>query len=224
MLDEKKKIAHLIDHTLLRQDTTVNQIENLCSEAKKYEFGMVCVNPCYISICEKLLSNTSTKIGSVVGFPLGGSLTTTKITETRNILSSGANEIDMVMNIGLFKSEEYEKVEDDIRSVKQEAGDTIVKVILETPLLTDEEIIKSCQLCKSAGVDFVKTSTGFLQGGATEDHIKLMRNTVGPDMGVKAAGGIKTLGQLKAMLQAGANRIGASSSVAIMKEIEEKEK
>ncbi|MDD5065992.1 MAG: deoxyribose-phosphate aldolase, partial [bacterium] len=187
------KIARMIDHTLLKAETTVHQIKTLCSEARKYNFASVCINPGNVSLCSEELRGTEVKVCTVIGFPLGATTTETKSFETRDAVANGAQEIDMVINIGLLKSKQYHKVEDDIRAVVQAAKGNTVKVILETTLLTDDEKIKACQLSKSAGANFIKTSTGFAKGGATVHDVELMRRTVGSSMGVKASGGVKNL-------------------------------
>ncbi len=212
------KIAGMIDHTLLKPDATEKEIRKLCDEAAQYKFASVCVNPSNVPLCAKLLKGTGVKVCTVIGFPLGATTSTTKAIETRDAIANGADEIDMVINVGALKSGDDEKVRRDIQAVVDAAkGLAIVKVILETALLTKEEKIKGCLLSKMAGADFVKTSTGFGPGGATVEDIALMRKTVGPDMGVKASGGIRTYDVAKAMIDAGATRIGASASVAIAK-------
>ncbi|MBN1899598.1 MAG: deoxyribose-phosphate aldolase [Spirochaetes bacterium] len=210
-------IAGMIDHTLLKADASIMQIRNLCGEAKRYGFISVCVNPCYVPFCFKELQGSLVKVCTVVGFPLGATSTQTKAFETENAITNGAAEIDMVLNIGFLKSKNFDGVEQDIKAVVKAARGNIVKVILETALLTHDEIEKACQLARSAGADFVKTSTGFARGGATVRDIELMRRTVGSAMGVKASGGIKSLKDARAMVEAGATRIGASASVAIVK-------
>ncbi len=214
---EVRKIAGIIDHTLLKPEATVMQIRNLCSEAKRFGFASVCINPCYVSLCRDELKGTEVKVCTVIGFPLGATTTETKVFETKDAIANGAQEIDMVINIGYLKSKNYSKVEDDIRAVVQAARGMTVKVIIETGLLTDDEKVKACELAKAAGAHFVKTSTGFIKGGATVHDIELMRRTVGSSMGIKASGGIRTFEDAKAMVKAGATRIGASASVAIIK-------
>jgi deoxyribose-phosphate aldolase len=214
---EAANLAKMIDHTLLKPEATISQIKNLCTEAKKYGFASVCVNPCYVSLCKEELKGTDVKVCTVVGFPLGATTTETKSFETRDAIANGADEIDMVINIGFLKSKNYLKVEDDIRAVVEAAKGATVKVIIETALLTDEEKVKACQIAKSAKANFVKTSTGFAKTGATVYDVQLMRRTVGPKMGVKAAGGIKTFEDAQSMVKAGATRIGSSASVAILK-------
>lgn len=215
----KEEIARTIDHTYLKPDTSPEKITQLCEEAKEYNFASVCINPSYVPLAAKLLKGTPVKITTVIGFPLGATTSTAKAMETRDAIANGADEIDMVMNIGALKSKNYDLVRKDIQAVVNAANGRIVKVILETALLTQEEKIKACQIAKEAGADFVKTSTGFGGGGATVADIALMRRIVGPIMGVKASGGIRTLEDVQALIKAGATRIGASASVAIIKGI-----
>jgi deoxyribose-phosphate aldolase len=213
-----KNIASLIDHTLLKAETTKEQIVQLCAEAKEYSFASVCVNPAWVAVAAEELKGSPVKVCTVIGFPLGASTSETKAFETKDAISKGAQEIDMVINIGALKSGDTELVKSDIEAVVEAAkGSAIVKVIIETSLLTDEEKRAACELAKSAGADFVKTSTGFSTGGATVEDVKLMRGTVGPEMGVKASGGVRSLEDLNNMVEAGATRIGASSGVQIMK-------
>ena len=209
-------IAHLIDHTLLKPEATVEQVTTLCEEAKKYTFASVCINPGYVELSAKLLKGTPVKVCTVIGFPLGATTSETKAFETRQAIAQGADEIDMVINVGALKSKDYAKVEEDIRTVVQACNGKTLKVIFETGLLTKEEKIKACELSVKAGANFVKTSTGFGAGGATEEDIALMRAMVGPDLGVKASGGIRDTETTLKMLKAGANRIGASASVGIV--------
>ena len=208
--------AAMIDHTLLKADTTRPQIEKLCEEAKKYVFASVCVNPAWVKYSAELLAGTEVKVCTVIGFPLGASTSAVKAFETKDAIANGAGEIDMVINIGALKNGEYDLVRDDIKAVVDAANGTLVKVIIETCLLTEEEKVKACQLSVEAGADFVKTSTGFSTGGATAEDIALMRKTVGLDLGVKASGGVRSLEDMKKMIDNGATRIGASSGVAIM--------
>ena len=208
--------AAMIDHTLLKADATRDQIEKLCAEAKKYVFASVCVNPTWVKYSAELLAGTEVKVCTVIGFPLGASTSEVKAFETKDAIANGATEIDMVINIGALKNGEYDVVRDDIKAVVDAANGTLVKVIIETCLLTDEEKVKACELSVEAGADFVKTSTGFSTGGATAEDIALMRKTVGPDLGVKASGGVRNLEDMKKMVENGATRIGASSGVAIM--------
>lgn len=218
-----QNIATLIDHTLLKQDATRNQIEKLCEEAKEYTFASVCVNPTWVNLSAKLLQGSPVKVCTVIGFPLGASTTEVKAFETSNAIENGAEEIDMVINVGALKDQDYNFVQKDIEAVVQAAkGKAIVKVILETCLLTDEEILRASEISKLAGADFVKTSTGFSTGGATVSAVKLMRSAVGPELGVKASGGVRSLSDLQAMVDAGATRIGASSGVEIVKGLESK--
>jgi deoxyribose-phosphate aldolase len=211
-------IARMIDHTLLKPEATKQQIEELCSEAKQYGFASVCVNPSFVKLCAELLRDTSVKVCTVIGFPLGATSTETKAFETERAIKDGAREVDMVINIGMLKSGEYGYVESDILSVVRVAHryEVIVKVIIETGLLTDEEKVKACAIAKRAGADFVKTSTGFAKGGATVGDIALMRRVVGPELGVKASGGVRTQEQALALIASGADRIGASASVKIV--------
>ncbi|MDN4594791.1 deoxyribose-phosphate aldolase [Polycladomyces subterraneus] len=211
-----KTIASMIDHTLLKPDATASQIENLCREAKEYGFASVCVNPVWVARAAEWLKGSDVKVCTVVGFPLGATTKETKAFETRNAIENGADEIDMVMNIGALKSGDHTLVREDIAAVVEAAGGKTVKVILETGLLNDDEIRIASTLAKEAGAHFVKTSTGFGHGGATEEAVRLMRKTVGPDMGVKASGGVRDAETARKMIEAGANRIGASASVAIV--------
>ena len=211
-------LASLIDHTLLKPEATKQQIEELCAEAKKYRFASVCINPCYVSLCALLLKDTSVKVCTVIGFPLGAASTATKVFEAEQALREGAHELDMVINIGMLKSGEYEYVENDIFGVVTTAKryGALSKVILETCLLTDEEKVRGCLLAKRAGADFMKTSTGFSKSGATAGDVALMRRVVGTAMGVKAAGGVRSREEALAMVASGADRIGASASVKIV--------
>ena len=210
-------IASYIDHTLLKQDATGAQIDQLCAEAAQYHFASVCVNPYYVPRCVKNLKGTDVKVCTVVGFPLGATTTETKVFETLQAVASGATEIDMVINVCALKSGHIKGVEQDIQAlVAAVEGKAILKVIIETCLLTDEEKVLACQIAKRCGAEFVKTSTGFSTGGATVEDIALMRKTVGPDMGVKASGGIRDYAKAKAMVEAGATRIGASAGIAIV--------
>lgn len=210
-------IASYIDHTLLKAETTQDQIVKLCQEAAKYEFASVCVNPAWVEAAAAELKDSKVKVCTVIGFPLGASTSETKAFETADAISKGAGEIDMVVNIGALKSGDSERVKKDIQAVVEAAkGKAIVKVIIETSLLTDEEKVTASRLSKEAGADFVKTSTGFSTGGATADDVRLMRETVGSGLGVKASGGVRSLEDVQAMIDAGATRIGASSGVQIM--------
>lgn len=209
-------IAGFIDHTALKPETTTEQIKKLCGEAMEYGFASVCVNPYHVNLCSRLLGGSSVKVCTVIGFPLGATTTAAKAAEAAEAVNNGAHEVDMVLNVGAIKSGDIEYAKQDIAAVVEAVkGKALVKVILETCLLTDEEKIIGCRISKEAGADFVKTSTGFSTGGATTADIRLMRETVGPDMGVKASGGIRDYETAEAMIDAGATRIGASASVAI---------
>jgi len=211
-------IAKMIDHTLLKADATKEQIHTLCLEAKEYSFASVCVNPSWVPYCADLLKDTDVKVCTVIGFPLGANTPETKAFETRNAIENGASEVDMVINIGALKSDNEELVEKDIKSVIEAAkGKALTKVIIETSLLTEDEKVRACKIAVKAGADFVKTSTGFSTGGATPEDVALMRKTVGPKIGVKASGGVRSVDDAEAMIQAGASRIGASSGVKIVK-------
>ncbi|SHF68004.1 deoxyribose-phosphate aldolase [Ornithinibacillus halophilus] len=211
-------LAKYIDHTQLKPNTTKEKIEKLVAEAKEYEFASVCVNPHWVPYCYEELKDTSVKVCTVIGFPLGATSTETKAFETKQAIKDGATEVDMVINVGELKSGNTELVKKDIEAVVNAAkGSALTKVIIETSLLTDEEKVTACQLAKEAGADFVKTSTGFSGGGATVEDIKLMRKTVGPEMGVKASGGVRDLASTQDMIEAGATRIGASAGIEIVK-------
>lgn len=210
------KLNKYIDHTLLKPDASQEQIETLIEEAKKYDFASVCVNPTWVSFAAQALKATDVKVCTVIGFPLGANTPELKAFETSDAIQNGANEVDMVINIGALKSRNFDLVERDIRAVVEAAKGTLVKVIIETCLLTDDEKVRACQLAQKAGADFVKTSTGFSTGGATVADVALMRKTVRPDMGVKASGGARSYEDALAFIKAGATRIGASSGVAIM--------
>ncbi len=211
-------LARMIDHTLLKPEATKNQVTHLCGEAKKYSFASVCINPSYVPLCAKLLRDTPVKVCTVIGFPLGATSTSAKALEADQALRDGAREIDMVINVGMLKSADYDYVENEICAVVTTGRryGALTKVIIETALLTDEEKIKACLLAKRAGADFVKTSTGFAKGGATVGDIALMRKVVGSAMGVKASGGVRTREEALAMVASGADRIGASASVKIV--------
>lgn len=211
-------LAGMIDHTLLKPDATPDQIAQLCFEARKYGFASVCVNPGWVKLCAQLLEGSPVKVCTVIGFPLGATTPEVKAFETRTALDNGATEIDMVINIGALKARDLELVARDIRGVVTEAHSrgALVKVIIETALLTDEDKTIACLLSKEAGADFVKTSTGFSGGGATVHDIELMRRVVGPEMGVKASGGVRTFEDAQSMIKAGATRIGASAGVKII--------
>ena len=211
-------IAALIDHTLLKPDATSADIRQVCAEARHYGFASVCVNPYWVRLVADDLAGSNVKVCSVVGFPLGASATQIKVAETAAAIRDGAQEIDMVLNIGALRGGDHDAVRGDIQAVVEiaHACGAIVKVILETALLNDEQKVAASLLAKEAGADFVKTSTGFGPGGATAEDVALMRRTVGPAMGVKASGGVRTLEDLKSMAAAGANRVGASASVKIV--------
>jgi len=210
------RIAPLVDHTLLKPGATQEEIATLCKEAREYCFASVCVNPSYVSLAARLLAGSGVKVCTVVGFPLGSTTPTVKAIEARDAIASGAEEIDMVINVGALKSGNDALAADDIRAVREAARGKVLKVILETSLLTDDEKVRACRMSKEAGADFVKTSTGFGGGGATVEDVKLMRETVGPLLGVKASGGIRDTATARAMIEAGANRLGTSASVAIV--------
>lgn len=216
-------LAKYIDHTLLKADASKDQILKLCAEAREYKFASVCVNPGYVPLAAEALAGSGVKTCSVVGFPLGATTTEAKVQEAIDSIRKGADEVDMVANIGWVKSESWQDVKKDIEEVVIAArGKALVKVIIETCLLTDEEKVKVCAIAKMAGVDFVKTSTGFSTGGATAEDIRLMRQTVGPDMGVKASGGVRDYKSAMKMIEAGATRIGTSNGIAIIKGSDEK--
>ncbi|AGK52282.1 deoxyribose-phosphate aldolase [Bacillus sp. 1NLA3E] len=210
--------AKMIDHTLLKADSLKEQIVELCAEAREYGFASVCVNPVWVKTAAEELAASDVKVCTVIGFPLGASTSSVKAFETMDAIKNGATEVDMVISIGLLKSGNEQAVEEDIRGVVDAAnGKALVKVIIETSLLTDKEKVLACEMSLRAGADFVKTSTGFSTGGATVEDVSLMRRVVAEKAGVKASGGIRDLNDLKAMAEAGANRIGASSGVKIMK-------
>nr|WP_157335373.1 deoxyribose-phosphate aldolase [Paenibacillus lutrae] len=207
----------MIDHTLLKADATREEVAKLTEEAKKYGFASVCVNPTWVAFSADQLKGTEVKVCTVIGFPLGATTSAVKAFETQDAIANGATEVDMVINIGALKAKDNELVEKDIRAVVEAAkGKALVKVIIETCLLTDEEKVRACELAVQAGADFVKTSTGFSTGGATREDIALMRKTVGAGVGVKASGGVRSLEDMNGMIEAGASRIGASSGVKIM--------
>jgi deoxyribose-phosphate aldolase len=208
--------ASYIDHTLLKQDATLAQIKQLCLEAKQFQFASVCVQPHYVKLAANELKGTHVKVCTVIGFPLGSNNTAIKVAETTLAIEQGAQEIDMVINISWLKDNHDQKIVEEINRIKQACGSNLLKVILETCLLTVEEKIRACNLAKQAGADFVKTSTGFSTGGATIEDIVLMRTTVGPKLGVKASGGIKSFTDMQAMIHAGATRIGTSSGVKLL--------
>jgi len=227
MAIKPKDMAKMIDHTYLKPTGRVEDIKKLCEEAREYEFASVCIHPIFVPFAAKQLKESSVKITTVIGFPLGANTTETKAFETRNAIKNGAQEMDMVMNLSAFKSRAYDLVRSDIKSVVDSTNtagvtsDIIVKVIIETCYLDDDEIVKACELARDAGADFVKTSTGFGTGNATTEDVSLMRKTVGRDLGVKASGGIRNFSDALDMLDAGANRIGTSSGVGIVTDEEE---
>ncbi|MBQ9329220.1 MAG: deoxyribose-phosphate aldolase [Solobacterium sp.] len=212
------KLSKTIDHTLLKPDATEAEIIQLCNEAKEYDFASVCVNPCRIETAVSILKDTDVKVCCVIGFPLGAMRKEAKVFEAQDAVTAGADEVDMVLNIGKLKEGKDDYVIEEIHAVKEAVGDRVLKVILETCLLSEEEIVRACQDAKAAGADFVKTSTGFSKGGATAHDVALMRKTVGEDMSVKASGGIRTAQDFHAMLEAGATRIGTSSGVRLVSE------
>ncbi|MDY2913443.1 MAG: deoxyribose-phosphate aldolase [Candidatus Enteromonas sp.] len=211
----------LFDHTLLKAEATTEEIKKLCMEAKQFDFASVCVNPAFVAYAFSELADTDVKVCTVIGFPLGANVSSVKAAEASIAVDEGAKEVDMVVNLGKVKEGDFEYVEKDIAAVKAACGDALLKVILETAALTDEEIVACCKASVAAGADFVKTSTGFHKaGGASVHAVEIMRKTVGENVGVKASGGIHTLEEAEAMVKAGANRIGCSASVAIMTEWE----
>jgi deoxyribose-phosphate aldolase len=214
-------VAAMIDHTLLKPDASRQHIEDLCREAAQFQFATVCVNPTWVATCARLLQGTGVGVCSVVGFPLGATSSDVKAYETRRVIFDGAREVDMVINIGALKSGDLHAVERDIEAVTAPCHDcgAITKVIIEAALLTDDEKVAACTLAKAAGADYVKTSTGFGPGGATPADVALMRRVVGADMGVKAAGGIRDLEGVQAMIAAGATRVGASAGVKILQQV-----
>lgn len=216
----RENIASIIDHTLLKANATEKDIIRCCEEGKKYGFASVCIHPCHVKLAAEILKDSKVKVATVVGFPLGANLTSVKAFEAARAIEDGAHELDMVLNIGALKQGNADYVEEDVRAVVEAAKGSVVKVILETCYLTDEEKILACKLCKNAGAHFVKTSTGLASAGAVVEDVALMRRTVGMEMGVKAAGGIRTLESLKAMVEAGANRIGTSAGIKILKGVQ----
>ena len=212
----------MIDHTLLKPEATKEMIENLCREAKEYDFKSVCVNPYWVSTAYEELRDSDVLVCTVVGFPLGATTKETKFFETDFAVQEGADEIDMVINVGALKSKQYDVVLEDIKSVVQAANGRTVKVLIETCLLTDEEKVKACELSKEAGANFVKTSTGFSTAGANVEDVELMRSIVGDALEVKASGGIRDLDTALKMIEAGATRLGVSAGVQIMKEYKSK--
>jgi deoxyribose-phosphate aldolase len=214
-------LAGMIDHTLLKPQASEEQFRQLCAEAREFKFATVCVNPAWVPLCSQLLIGSGVKVCTVIGFPLGATLPEVKAFESQRCITLGASELDMVINIGALKSRQYRLVEEDIAAVVSacHAGAASVKVIIEAAYLTDEEKVEACALAKAAGADYVKTSTGFGPSGATVDDVALMRRVVGPEMGVKAAGGVRNAEEMKAMIAAGATRIGASAGVKIVGEL-----
>ena len=212
------EMAAMIDHTVLKAEATADQIRKLCQEAQEYDFAAVCINPVHVKLAAELLRESPVAVCTVIGFPLGATLPEVKGFEAERVITLGAQEVDMVINVGALKAGDAVTVETDIRSVVRKAHpcNVLVKVIIEAALLSDEEKVKTCELAKAAGADFVKTSTGFGPGGATVDDVALMRKTVGPGMGVKAAGGIHSYAEAQAMVRAGATRIGASAGIGIV--------
>lgn len=220
-----RRLAGMIDHTLLKPDATPDQVAQLCFEARKHGFASVCVNPAHVKLAADLLKGSAVKVCTVVGFPLGATPPEVKAYEAQNAIDEGATEVDMVINIGAIKARDYETAARDVRAVvrvcRAAGGNALLKVIIEAALLTDEEKVAACLIAKAAGADFVKTSTGFGPGGATVADVALMRRVVGPAMGVKAAGGIKSLADVESLVAAGATRIGASAGVRIVQEAAE---
>lgn len=209
-------LASYIDHTLLKQTATRNQIKTLCDEATLYHFKSVCIQPHYVQTAARNLQGSNVLVCTVIGFPLGQNTTAVKVGETRKAIRQGAQEIDMVLNLSWLLDHQDKKIVKEIRAIKASCGDRVLKVILETSLLTPQQIVKACQLSQEAGADFVKTSTGFANGGATVEAVALMKQTVGNALEVKASGGVRDITTMKAMIEAGATRIGTSSGVAIM--------
>ena len=210
------KTSKYIDHTILKADAVKEDILKICREAKEYDFASVCVNPCWIPVAKEALEGTDVKVCVVVGFPLGTMTTEAKVFETQDAVAKGADEVDMVINIGMLKDGNDEYVTEEIRKIKEACGSHILKVIIETCLLTNEEKVRACIDAKNAGADFVKTSTGFSTAGATPEDVKLMKDTVGEGVKVKAAGGVRTKEDLEEMIKAGAERIGTSRGVSLM--------
>lgn len=212
------KLNRMIDHTLLKPESTPEQIKKLCEEAKEYNFKSVCVNPCYVKEAYEILKDTEVAVCTVIGFPLGANTTAVKVFEAKDAIDNGASEIDMVINIGLMKAGNYSKVEEEIKAVVEASGDNVVKVIIETALLSKEEIVQASKCAMNAGADFVKTSTGFSIHGAKVEDVKLMKETVGDKLEVKASGGIRDLKTSMEMIDAGATRLGVSAGIAIYEE------
>ncbi|HLR92026.1 MAG TPA: deoxyribose-phosphate aldolase [Atopostipes sp.] len=219
-----ENIAQYIDHTILNADATKEDIQRICEEAKEYHFKTVCIQPYWVKYAKELLEGTDVGVTTVIGFPLGANTTDIKVAEAKQALAEGVSDVDMVINIGALKSEDYDTVLEDIQAVVNAVdGKAVVKVIIETSLLTKPEKIRASELAKQAGADFVKTSTGFSTGGATLDDVRLMRATVGPKMGVKASGGVRSYEDAVAMIEVGATRIGASSGIKIVEGAKEVE-
>ena len=217
----KQQLAGMIDHTILKANASEAEVRKVCEEALEYGFASVCINPANISLASEMLKGSKVKVCTVIGFPLGANTSAVKAFETDDAIKNGAQEVDMVIKIGKLKDKDYEYVKNDIKAVVDASkGRALSKVIIETCLLTDEEKAKACELAKEAGADYVKTSTGFSTGGATPEDIKLMRETVGPEMGVKASGGVRTYEDAMAVVENGATRIGASASIAIVEQAE----
>lgn len=213
---KKEELAKMIDHTILKPEAGAEELKKVCEEAAKYGFASVCINPCNVAKASELLKGSSVKVCTVIGFPLGANTSAVKAFEAKEAVENGANEVDMVINIGRLKDKDYDYVKNDIKAVVESVSKkALVKVIIETCLLSDEEKVSACKLAKEAGADFVKTSTGFSKAGAKAEDIKLMRETVGKDMGVKASGGVRTYADAVKMVEAGASRIGASASISI---------
>ena len=210
------KSSKYIDHTQLKPDATKDKILTLCKEAAEYDFTSVCVNPCWIGVCRQALKGTDVKVCTVIGFPLGAMSKNAKVFETKDAVEAGADEIDMVINVGMLKDKQDDYIIDEIRAVKEACGSRILKVIIEACLLTDEEKVRACVDAEKAGADFVKTSTGFSTGGATFEDVRLMRSSVGPDVKVKAAGGIRDKETFEKMIELGAERIGTSSGAKLI--------
>lgn len=211
------KYNRLIDHTVLKPETQEEVVVKLCQEALEHNFASVCVNPTYVELCAKLLKGSEVKVCTVIGFPLGANTKEVKGFEATDAVNKGAEEIDMVINIGALKDKKDEYVYEEIKYIKECCKGKLLKVIIETCLLTEEEKVRACELSKKAGADYVKTSTGFSTGGATKEDIALMRKTVGPELGVKASGGVRTYEDMIVMVEAGASRIGTSNGVKLMK-------
>ncbi len=215
-MDNRKNFAQMIDHTLLKPEATEAEIQKLCKEAMEHGFASVCVNPTYVPICARLLSGSLSRVCTVIGFPLGATSVKTKVFEAKNAYENGADEFDMVINIGALKDGMDEFIAEEIASIVKAVGGKTVKVIIETALLTEDEIVRACKQVVAGGAHFVKTSTGHSSGGATTEHVRLMRATVGKNCGVKASGGIRTYEDANRMVEAGANRIGTSAGVVIV--------